>query len=174
MLEENNVNTQLDNYNGGPKTEEGKIISSQNSKTHGIFSSEFLSQEEEEEFDFIFKGILEDYNIQEGTAQAILALNLTMSFITLRRINKVEANILEDELSNNQSKSDLNLAKLNLLARYKVSAENGVYKVLAIIKNVGDDVRNSRFEASLRANSSLIRDIMGDKFFSRNNKKMVI
>ena len=75
---------------GGPKTEQGKEISSKNSFKHGLTAKGFVNDEEKTEYESMNDGLLEEY-LPVGVIELMLVNDLAMIRIKLNRFKEVEA-----------------------------------------------------------------------------------
>lgn len=74
---------------GGPKTKQGKLLSSKNSLKHGINAKQWLNQDEQDTYDSIFFGLTTDYK-PVGTLEEILIERIAACQTRLERIHRVE------------------------------------------------------------------------------------
>ena len=102
----------------GPKTEEGKSISSKNALTHGLRAQQIVIEgESQEEFDD-FCELLIDHLSPNGPLEMLLVDRIAASSWRLRRTGHLEAQIF-DEMRNslaaarNQNSNDLFMVSLN-------------------------------------------------------------
>ena len=102
----------------GPKTEEGKSISSKNALTHGLRAQQIVIEgESQEEFDD-FCELLIDHLSPDGPVEMLLVDRIAASSWRLRRTGHLEAQIL-DEMRNSlaaarkQNSNDLFMVPLN-------------------------------------------------------------
>ena len=78
----------------GPKTPEGKTLSSTNATKHGLVSKQVLLQDEsEEEFEEFSQGLREDLK-PVGALETRLVEDIAADFWRLSRIRRIEAGIL--------------------------------------------------------------------------------
>ena len=75
---------------GGPKTIEGKLISSKNSLKHGLTAKGLISTEEEVELNSLTEELKKEYE-PEGPIEKLLVEDLAMIRIQLERFKAVEA-----------------------------------------------------------------------------------
>ena len=130
-------------HSTGPKTQEGKARSAENSRTHGFCSKENLvAAEDQEEFDEMAHG----YQVElspEGAIEQTLADEIVAAAWQLRRMRRVEteacsghdsyAAIIDD---------DVLQKKLDRLARHKTRIERTFHRCLKQFKIV----QNEHFE----------------------------
>ncbi len=102
----------------GPKTEEGKSISSKNALTHGLRAQQIVIEgESQEEFDD-FRELLIDHLSPDGPLEMLLVDRIAASSWRLRRTGHLEAQIF-DEMRNslaavrNKNSKDLFMVPLN-------------------------------------------------------------
>lgn len=105
--------------NGGPKTREGKSISSKNAIKHGITSKKLLSDEESSKLTRIFKYLTEEHTPQ-GETEEILIKDLAMIRIRLDRFDQIETSLIVIE-QNKQSALDSILGAEKIHLRDKKS-----------------------------------------------------
>jgi hypothetical protein len=94
----------------GPRTEEGKARSSQNSLKHGVFAKTIvLPGESQEEFDALLAGLRKDHK-PEGETESNLVRGLAEIQWRLNRLRRYEAAATDDafETGNFESKALLN------------------------------------------------------------------
>lgn len=120
----------------GPKTEEGKSISSKNALTHGLRAQQIVIEgESQEEFDD-FCELLIDHLSPDGPLEMLLVDRIAASFWRLRRTGHIEAQIF-DEMRNslaaaqNQNSNDLFMVTLN-----NDDLESQPGDILGIISNI--------------------------------------
>ena len=78
----------------GPKTPEGKTLSSKNATKHGLLSKQvLLPSESEEEFEELSQGLREDLK-PVGALETRLVEDIAADFWRLSRIRRFEAGIL--------------------------------------------------------------------------------
>lgn len=120
----------------GPKTEDGKSISSKNALTHGLRAQQIVIEgESQEEFDD-FCELLIDHLSPDGPLEMLLVDRIAASFWRLRRTGHIEAQIF-DEMRNslaaaqNQNSNDLFMVTLN-----NDDLESQPGDILGIISNI--------------------------------------
>lgn len=120
----------------GPKTEEGKSISSKNALTHGLRAQQIVIEgESQEEFDD-FCELLIDHLSPDGPLEMLLVDRIAASSWRLRRTGHIEAQIF-DEMRNslaaaqNQNSNDLFMVTLN-----NDDLESQPGDILGIISNI--------------------------------------
>jgi hypothetical protein len=124
----------------GPKTLEGKIVSSKNSLTHGVLSKDIIIKNESiSEFEDIRESLYKDLNIN-GTLEEILAEKILNSLWRLRRIITAESEMFKF----NQWGDNTIISKftgfdskcMHSLSRYESSLEKKFYKALHEIQRI--------------------------------------
>ena len=120
----------------GPRTEEGKAASSQNSRTHGFSSKQFvIIPGQEEEFE-TFSGNLRENVQPEGALEDELFVQLLHSAWNLRRCRLAEtelaANVTVDPLLDDTNEAKLR--RIDLYARRAQAAFNRTLKELRVIQ----------------------------------------
>ena len=73
----------------GPKTDEGKAISSRNSITHGLTARRWLDANEQSLYDETIKNLIVDFDPQ-SSIEKILITKMAECLVRLMRIQKVE------------------------------------------------------------------------------------
>ena len=73
----------------GPKTDEGKAISSRNSVTHGLTARRWLDANEQSLYDETIKNLIVDFDPQTSI-EKILITKMAECLVRLMRIQKVE------------------------------------------------------------------------------------
>ena len=73
----------------GPKTDEGKAISSRNSTTHGLTARRWLDANEQSLYDETIKNLIVDFDPQTSI-EKILITKMAECLVRLMRIQKVE------------------------------------------------------------------------------------
>jgi len=74
---------------GGPKTDNGKAISSRNSITHGLTAKRWINDDEQSLFDATVEALTEDFDPQTSI-EKILISKLAECSVRLARIQRVE------------------------------------------------------------------------------------
>ncbi len=134
---------------GGPKTPEGKARSSENSTTHGMRAKHVrvLADERPEEYKRHFEGWMDQLEpqnfLEEQLARQVISNSWLMERAT-RRAMENEGAVAGDE--DTQHAADWSAAqehKLELMQRYKTSAERAFYRSLeAYRRNRNDDMKD--------------------------------
>ncbi len=134
---------------GGPKTPEGKARSSQNSTTHGMRAKHVrvLADERPEEYKRHFEGWMDQLEpqnfLEEQLARQVISNSWLMERATRRALEN-EGAVAGDE--DTQHAADWSAAqehKLELMQRYKTSAERAFYRSLeAYRRNRNDDMKD--------------------------------
>ena len=76
-------------YNGGPKTDKGKAISSRNSTTHGLTARRWLNAEEQALFDETVEAFNNDFDPQTSIEKALI-VKMAECTVRLMRIQNTE------------------------------------------------------------------------------------
>jgi len=95
----------------GPKTDEGKAISSRNSTTHGLTARRWLNVNEQSLFDETVKNLTVDFDPQTSI-EKILISKLAECTVRLMRTQKVE-NAMFDLASSESAHPDLSIISLS-------------------------------------------------------------
>jgi hypothetical protein len=115
---------------GGPKTQQGKETSRQNSLKHGIFSTKVvvLKRESEAEFEDLLDG-LRTYFQPEGTLEEILVEKLAALFWRERRLIIADA---EADIGNGMDFLALKQSpEWDILLRYETTLDRAIDRTLA-------------------------------------------
>ena len=114
---------------GGPRTAEGKSISSKNSLKHGLSSATVvLPWEDPNEFEYLRRCVFDDLK-PEGAIQEFLADEIAVKMWLLGRKTKVESQILGSDREQMQHR--MAWTRWQLLDRYATSLQRGFYRALA-------------------------------------------
>ena len=73
----------------GPKTTEGKLVSSQNSVKHGLNAKKWLNEDEQHTYDIILESLTTDY-APVGTLEEILIERIASCHTRLERAHRIE------------------------------------------------------------------------------------
>jgi len=124
----------------GPKTNEGKIISSKNSLKHGILSKDLIIKDESIlDFEQIRKILYQDLNI-DGVLEEILAEKMLNSLWRLRRILTAENEMFNDNKWGNDAISEKFKGNdsdcMRAISRYESFLEKTFYKALHEIQRI--------------------------------------
>ena len=124
----------------GPKTPEGKLISSQNARTHGLTSKKlFLPGENQEEFAELREGWFAQFPPESQAERAMveqLARNDWFVKRAERRYEEVEER-LGDSHAGDWSEEQFRL--LERILRYKTTAERSFQRSLSIVRQLRKD-----------------------------------
>jgi len=119
----------------GPKTEEGKAVSSQNAIKHGLRSKKIvLKDEDPQEFDAFSEGMLKSLH-PETDDELMLAIKIVECSWRLRRIADIEAELFNDCLENEQKLHDAFIdngsnLRFSTINRYEVSLNNQLFRAM--------------------------------------------
>jgi hypothetical protein len=130
QIEANRRNAQ---HSTGPLTLEGKDKSSQNAIKHGLFSNAPLVQGEQEKEFNIFSNELLNFLMPQSGMESILVERIITSAWRLRRVIKIESDMMNESLKFGvrHSLSDLfsnGGNKVLALFRYEMIIEKSLYK----------------------------------------------
>ena len=133
----NSANAQLST---GPRTTAGKARSSQNARKHGLTATRLvIAAEDRDEFD-AFLAELQSEIRPQGALQQILFDQLVASAWNLRRIPRMEAELTASaETYLDILDSPELAAKLDRLARHKISNERSFNRALRELKSLQTD-----------------------------------
>jgi hypothetical protein len=120
-------------HSTGPKTPEGKAISSQNALKHGLSAKQLNIQEEERpEFEQLQAGLLDDLQPQ-GTLEQLVFNDLLHARWKLHRCRGIEASLSTD----GDPLLDPDLGKqLDRIMRYEARAERNFYRSLKELRTL--------------------------------------
>ncbi len=126
---------------GGPKTSEGKGRSSRNSTKHGACAKHFLVLEDEskDEYQRHYDGWLDEFQPQSFIEQELLQQLIWNSWLMKRATRRA---------MKNEATADVEPAnwtapeehKLELMQRYKTTAERAFYRSLGALRQLGKDI----------------------------------
>jgi hypothetical protein len=83
--------------NGGPNTEEGKAISSQNALKHGVLSNT-LAELDKVDANKLFESLCDEFNAV-SCHQKMIVEQLVLCYIKLSRCSRIEADMLKESLN---------------------------------------------------------------------------
>jgi hypothetical protein len=137
---------------GGPRTKQGKEVSSKNSLKHGVTSKSFLNEQESETYSLIAQDLINDYE-PAGAIEKIIVSDLAMIRIQLNRFRSAECALFktsQNEISDEEQYSFLTpkrndfldpsitidaimppKSELDRLYRYRTALENQFTKKLS-------------------------------------------
>ncbi|MFN7922018.1 MAG: hypothetical protein U0Q16_18085 [Bryobacteraceae bacterium] len=122
-LEANRSNAQ---HSTGPRTPEGKAVSSQNATTHGLFSATFaVSPQDRDEFD-IFLELQREELRPQGINEELIFSNLVQSAWKIEATRRLEAQALAEQ----------NEANLDKYSRYAARFERAYYRALSELRKL--------------------------------------
>jgi len=121
----------------GPKTPAGKEVVKHNAVTHGLLSREFILPDENAEEAARFEQQLRDSLLPVGQVEELLAERIILAAWRLRRMARVETEVLKDDWSAMFENStglgyafSRNRVALPILSRYETALERGLFKAL--------------------------------------------
>ena len=120
------------NKSTGPRTPEGKAISSQNALKHGLNARDVVlkNDEEREEFAKLLADLAADLN-PDGVLETLLFNRLLRASWDLRRVERLE---VEQAAEGIDLLDDICHLRLERLARYKMRAERSFYRAYREIR----------------------------------------
>ena len=120
------------NKSTGPRTPEGKAISSQNALKHGLNARDVVlkDDEEREEFAKLLTDLAAELN-PDGVLETLLFNRLLRASWDLRRVERMEAEQAAEGLD---LLDDFDAPRLERLARYKMRAERSFYRAYREIR----------------------------------------
>jgi hypothetical protein len=127
----NRINAQ---HSTGPRTPEGKAVSSQNALKHGLSAKHLVIKEEERpEFDQLQAGLLDELQPQ-GTLEQLIFNDLIHARWKLHRCRGIEASLSTGDtdplLDESQGK------QLDRILRYEARAERNFYRSLKELRTL--------------------------------------
>ena len=125
----------------GPKTEEGKAISSRNRLSHGFASStRFVKGEDPAEFNSLLDDLISEHQPATPTEQILVEQMAHHHWISLR------ATRLQDSIVASYFLTGLTPVQLGLFIRYQTSAERSFHKAHTELLIWSDSVNPPKFE----------------------------
>ena len=118
---------------GGPKTDNGKAISSRNSITHGLAAKRWINDDEQDLFDAIVEALTKDFD-PKTSIEKILISKLAECSVRLTRIQRVE-DAMFDLASSEATHPEASIKSLNhyneqlTQAVYDASASNTQFNI---------------------------------------------
>ncbi|MFN7922890.1 MAG: hypothetical protein U0Q16_22480 [Bryobacteraceae bacterium] len=154
----------------GPKTAEGKSVSSRNAVTHGLFSATFaVAPEDRDEFDILLE-LQRDELRPQGINDELVFSNLVQAAWKTEKTRRLEAEALLEQ----------NEAKLDRYTRYTAQFERAYYRALAELRKLQTEraLRESATKtaetqppvadlATLRKQTQPLPDLANDAFCRR-------
>ena len=117
-------------YSTGPRTAEGKAISSRNSFKHGLFAKEVVALgEEAQELVALRQRLFEEHQPANATEE-ILVQEIADNYWRLQRARRMEANLLEQFTVETWNKM------MSLILRATSSAERAMHKALNTLRQL--------------------------------------
>ncbi|MEJ7606220.1 MAG: hypothetical protein WKF37_08115 [Bryobacteraceae bacterium] len=153
----------------GPRTAEGKAISSQNSTRHGLTARTVVTKgENAQEYDQVHSGLLEQY-CPGNDRELYFATEAIENAWRLRRAHRIEADTFDRYLSGEMNAGDAfheHAKEFDRVRRYITSIERAMYraiKELDLLQSVRFAVEQEEFAAELAEASE------PDEFVSQND-----
>ncbi len=127
------------NKKGGPTSDQGKSISSQNATNHGMCQERFLllPGESQEKFDSLCETWRKQYNLNEPAVPELVKTIAELDWMQQRcrgNICKLEMQLAEAEAAENDDRIDRIERRLNNAYRYKTAAENSFQRGLRALE----------------------------------------
>ena len=125
---------------GGPKTDNGKVISSRNSITHGLTAKRWINNDEQDLFDTTVEALTQDFD-PRTSIEKILISKLAECSVRLARIQRVE-DAMFDLASSEASHPENSIKSLNhnndqlTQAVYDASSSNVQFNVNAFAEKI--------------------------------------
>ena len=169
-------------HKGGPKTEDGKAVSSKNALRHGLSSQTWLDSTEQSQYDELLAELIAEYSAS-GPTMILQMERLAIAMIKIRRLQKIEnalyekAKITAEFVAKAKPKNSIatylpdtadgqrlaeriavesalpDLDRLNTLARYQVSLDRQISKVIGEIQilhasRINREIRDSTTDSA--------------------------
>jgi hypothetical protein len=120
-------------HSTGPRSEAGKAVSSQNAKTHGLFTASFaVAPEHQSEFDLLLQ-LQRDELQPQGINEELIFANLVQAAWKTDLLRRLEAKALAEQIE----------ANLDRYSRYAARFERAYYRAL-------DELRKLQTQRALR------------------------
>jgi hypothetical protein len=121
----------------GPRTAEGKAISSQNAFKHGLASGQLIIDgERRADFDALESSLLADYSPAD-TTETLLVKDMAKAYWLKERAIRLQANAFNYQIDRRQ---EMNAPPdLNVLIRYQVVNERAFHKALKTLQTIQKD-----------------------------------
>ena len=167
------------NASTGPRTPEGKAVSSQNAFAHGLTSAKLvLPWENEGEFNLLLTQLIAEHNPATVT-EGILVREIAEQYWRLARARNHEHAILsEGPRMAQQGDADIFLdwnKTATLAARYVTRHERAFHKNLNLLRTLQKERRAAEAEAQAEAeNNQEAASAAADQFVSQNARSPVI
>ena len=119
----------------GPKTATGKAVVKYHAVKHGLLSKELILPDENAGDAMDFEQQLRASLRPEGPVEELLTDRIILSAWRLRRLARIETEMLKDDWDNYGGEGIghafyLNVRSLPVLSRYETTLERGLYKAL--------------------------------------------
>ncbi len=127
----------------GPKSAEGKKNSSKNATTHGVLSKRLiLPGESQEQFDDVWNGWWTEYEPEGYAEERLVTLLIHNDWFlqrAMRALAEAEAQLFGKEGLEPADWTDAQRAHLQVMQRYKTTAERSFYRSLAAVQGLRRD-----------------------------------
>ncbi len=128
---------------GGPKSAEGKKNSSKNATTHGVLSKKLiLPGESQEQFDEVWNGWWEEYEPEGYAEERLVTLLIHNDWFlqrAMRALAQAEAALFGQEDLEPADWTEAQRSHLQVMQRYKTTAERAFYRSLAAVQGLRRD-----------------------------------
>ena len=129
----------IQNRSGGPKTDAGKQISSQNSLNHGMCQERFylLPGESQESYDALQQAWSKQYDLNEPAVPELVETLVERDWMQqrcTRNICKLEIKLADAEAADDDAAIEKIERRLNNAYRYKTAAENSFQRALRALE----------------------------------------
>jgi hypothetical protein len=141
------ANRENSKHSTGPKTPEGKAISSQNATKHGLLARDTVatfqgSEENEQDFLDALESNTEEFSPQSGTEE-FLVEEITILRWKLRRINRMERHLFREFHDPNSTPDEKQIDASRALVRYRNSINRDLRHALADLEHQKDRRREA-------------------------------
>ena len=145
------------NLTGGPRTPEGKAVSSKNAFSHGLTAARLvLPWENQEEFDFLLNQLVAEHRPATAT-EGLLVRELAEQYWRLQRARNHEhtllfkANDFLEEGPNQVATLEAWDKQVKLIQRYATRHERAFHKCLSTLRTLRKERRAAETEAAAEA-----------------------
>jgi len=126
----------------GPRTDEGKAVSSQNAFKHGLYAKGFFVRPDEQEaFAELRDSLLEEFAPQTALARHLFSQILHAAW-RIWRADQLELALFENHAE--PLADDASRQQFDLIARYRARAERSYYRALGAFRDHATDLFNKR------------------------------
>ena len=169
--------TPSQNLTGGPRTPEGKAISSQNAFSHGLTAARLvLPWENQDEFDSLLNQLVAEHRPATAT-EGILVREIAEQYWRLQRARNHEHTLLSkvndvlEEGPNQVATLEAWDKQVKLIQRYATRHERAFHKCLSTLRTLQKERRAAETEAAAEAkNEATVPAAQPEQFVSQNSE----